>query len=412
MAIGGSAAAVLATSGTAAGLLLTTRHTPRRGAPAARNLPVHTIGLHATLTGKQRASGTAQEHGARLAVAEHNARDDIRFRLALAVHDDRGEPERARQVARRLLADRTIRAVIGPTTTDTAHVAVPLYSAHSMPVLLVSVDDGAAGLSDPPLRSLCVTRASDTYRSLPVISYLTRSRPSDRTAVIEDRAAGDTALNLARELDEPPIRHGTVTVHPVAAGTTDLGPAVTAALATRPQAVVYAGTSPTRAAGCARALRTAGFAGSRLGYEPVMRSAFLDAASAAEGWVFQAPYTTPQSSDTAAARTFTAAYRARYRTAPARWSAEAYDAVGLITHTLDALRLTDVEPGQVAERIFHLGYDGVAKPIRFSDDPTHMLNPEDTSFLYQVRDREFRFLGRYDQVLEAAAPAAGAASSP
>jgi hypothetical protein len=29
---------------------------------------------------------------------------------------------------------------------------------------------------------------------------------------------------------------------------------------------------------------------------------------------------------------------------------------------------------------------------------THSLTPDNTSFLYQVKDGEFRLLGRYDQV--------------
>ncbi|WP_327406746.1 hypothetical protein OG194_46330 [Streptomyces sp. NBC_01288] len=66
---------------------------------------------------------------------------------------------------------------------------------------------------------------------------------------------------------------------------------------------------------------------------------------------------------------------------------------------LDALGTTTaIEPAQVAERLFHTAYDGVAKPIRFVQGTTHALDPENTGFLYQVRDGAFRFLGRYDQV--------------
>lgn len=186
----------------------------------------------------------------------------------------------------------------------------------------------------------------------------------------------------------------------MASGTDDFGPAVAAALATQPEAVVYAGTSPTRAAACARELATAGFTGPRVTFESVRRPAFLEAAGeAAEGWVFEAPYSEPQSSDSKAAHAFTSAYRDRYGAPPARWAAEAYDAVGLIAASLDAHGGgAGITPGQVAERLFKLSYDGVAKPIRFNQDITHGLRPENTSFLYQVKDGKFHFLGRYDQV--------------
>jgi eukaryotic-like serine/threonine-protein kinase len=250
------------------------------------------------------------------------------------------------------------------------------------------------------MRSLCVTRASEDSRTLPLLSYLTVNHPSDRTAVVEDEAAGEASRDVSRELSGVPPNGGTVTVHRTAADSGDFGPAVAEALATRPQAVVYAGTSPDRAAACARALAAARFTGAKATIDPVMRPAFLTAAGrAAEGWVFGAPFTRPQSATTRAARAFTAAHRARYGIPPGRWSAEAHDAVGLIARTMAAFaRATAVERGQITERLFRTTYDGVAKPISFPLDGTHLMNPLKTGFLYRVENGAFRFLGRYDQV--------------
>ncbi|MFG2478540.1 bifunctional serine/threonine-protein kinase/ABC transporter substrate-binding protein [Streptomyces fagopyri] len=400
LTVGGSAAAVLATSGAGAAVLLT-RGKGKGGTQggAGQNLPTHGIGLQGALTGDQQEAGQAQERGARLAVADHNARKDIRFRLALTTYDDRGEAAPARDGARRLLADRSLRGVIGPTTVAAARAAVPLYGRASMPVLPLSVDYNATGLSAATVRTLCVTTAPASYRTLPVLAYLTWVHKVERTAVIEDRAAGAPSADIVRSLRETPPSDGTATVHPVASDADDFRPAVAAALAAHPQAVVYAGTSPSRAAACARALATAGFTGPRVTFEPVMRPAFpKTAGAAAEGWVIEAPYSDPQASAAKAAKTFTAAYRDRYHVPPARWAAEAYDAVGLIARSLDTLGGGDITSGQVAERLFKLTYDGVAKPIRFTQDLTHGLSPDNTAFLYEVRGGEFRFLGRYDQV--------------
>jgi len=395
---GGSAAAVLAASGTGAAILLARGHKATSG--SHHDVPTHTLALHADLTGTQKTLGNAQMRGALLAVAAHNARKNVTYRLALSSYGDGGNATRARETARRVLAQPSVSAVIGPSTTAGARAAAPLYAAASMPVVLVSAADDDAGLSTTTLRTLCVTRASDSSRTLPILFYLTRTRPSHRTAVIQDGAAGETAVDISRNLVETPPRGGTVTVHQVATATSDFGPAVSRALDTLPQAVVYGGTSPRRAAACARALATARFTGAVAGFEPVMRADFLGAAGrAAEGWVFEAPYTEAQSSGTRAAKAFTAAYRARYGEPPGRWSAEAYDAVGLIARAIDTLGTTvPIEPAQVAERLFHTSYDGVAKPIRFVQGTTHALDPANTGFLYQVRDGAFRFLGRYDQV--------------
>lgn len=396
LAVGGSVGAVLAASGTA--LVLTNR---RNGTPGsvAQDLPVYVIGFQGALTGDHKEAGLAQERGARLAVAVHNAREGIRFRLALTSYDDRGEAGRAKEGTRTLLAKRSLCAVIGPTTVAAARVAVPLYGKAYTPVLLVSADSSAVGPSSHETRTRCATVVPSSFRNLPVLAYLTWVHEVERTAVVQDLSAPEMAESV-RNLRESPPGDGSATVHPVTSGTDDFGPVVATALAARPEAVIYAGTSPTRAAACARALAAAGFTGHRVTFEPVMRPAFTKAAGeAAEGWVFEAPYSEPQSSDTKAAKAFTAAYRDRYGVPPARWAVEAYDAVGLVAASLDAHGGgAGIPRGQVAERIFKLSYDGVAKPIRFTQDLTHSLEPENTSFLYQVENGKYRFLGRYDQV--------------
>ncbi|WP_234380032.1 ABC transporter substrate-binding protein [Streptomyces sp. CMB-StM0423] len=366
---------------------------------ASPRLPTHAIALHAALTGGQGATGVAHERGARLAVAQHNARDDARFRLSLVPYDDRGDPGRAADVARKVLGERSVRAVLGPTTVGTLRAAVPLYGEESLAAVNVSVDTDAAEVGRTDAPTLVGTRLSGAYHTHPVLDYLTRVRGVVRTAVVQDAAAGGAVQGVIDTLRESPPGEGEVSFHPVAAAD-GFGAAVAAALARRPGAVVFAGASPGRAASCARALAAAGFDGPRTSFEPVMRPAFLrEAGAAAEGWVFGAPYTAAEQAASKAARAFTAAYRERYDAPPPRWAAEAYDAVGLIAAALDALGGgEEIVPGQVAERIVEVGYAGVAKPLRFTADLVHMLEPSKTAFLYEARDGAFRFLGRHDQV--------------
>ncbi|MGW1278759.1 bifunctional serine/threonine-protein kinase/ABC transporter substrate-binding protein [Streptomyces tsukubensis] len=400
LTIGGSVLAVAASGATAA---LWPVLRDRGGQGTDGPVPTRTIALQADLSGSTRDIGTAQERGARIAIAGHNARKDVPFRLALTVRDDRGEAGRADAVARSLIANPAVCAVIGPSSVAAVHAAAGRYTEASMPFLLVSPDPDEVGLGLADARTLAALRASSSVRIGPVISYLTWVADSRRTAVVEDTAAGAAARSLSRDLKEAPPNSdssGTVSVHPQPADRDAFTAVVREALETRPQAVVFAGTSAVRAAACARALAAAGFKGTCTGFEPAMRPEFLKAAgSAAEGWVFEAPYTEPQSAGTKAARAFTAAYREKYGTAPARWSAEAHDAVGLIAAALVAFgSRTSVVPGDVAERIFRSSYAGVAKPLRFAQDGTHALRMESSAFLYRVQKGVFRYLGRFDQV--------------
>ncbi|MGI5458390.1 bifunctional serine/threonine-protein kinase/ABC transporter substrate-binding protein [Streptomyces sp. CA-249302] len=398
LTVAGSAAAVLAASGVGAAVVLTRKSAASGG--STHGVPTHVIGLQADLTGPQKSLGTEHERGVRLAVAAHNARTDVRFRLAVKTVDDGGEAARARRAARTLIADPAVLAVVGPTGTLTVRAVGRLYDTASTPLVVVSVEPTATGLlTNADLRTICVTRVPQRAEDYPLLDYLTRVHRTHRTSVIVDRASGDPVWALAQALDETPPAHGTAALHEVPADQDDFGPAVAAALDFRAQAVVCMSTSPARAARCAQALATADFTGPRLGLEAVMRPAFLTAAgAAAEGWVLEAPYTDPASDGSKAARAFTAAYRERYGSAPGPWSAEAYDAVGLIAATLTALGGgTGTERGQVAERIFRTTYDGVAKRLDFDED-TRALESMGKTFLYQVTDGEFRFLGRNDRV--------------
>ncbi|MGH1553025.1 bifunctional serine/threonine-protein kinase/ABC transporter substrate-binding protein [Streptomyces sp. L7] len=122
LTIAGSAAAALAASGTAAAVLLLTRgHPPATG--ARRDIPTHPRPA-------RRSDGLSenpgQGTGARRAPrrhAAHNARANISYRLALSSYDDGGDAARSVETARRVLATRSVSAVIGPSTTAGARAA-------------------------------------------------------------------------------------------------------------------------------------------------------------------------------------------------------------------------------------------------------------------------------------------------
>ncbi|MFF9586055.1 bifunctional serine/threonine-protein kinase/ABC transporter substrate-binding protein [Streptomyces achromogenes] len=389
LAVGSAAASVLALGGgTAAYLTL--------GRASGGEPPVHTLGFQADLSGADKADGIAQERGARLAVAHHNARTGIAFRLALDTIDDRGDAVRSRQAAERF-AGAAVRAVLGPNTPAAARAAAPRYRSTRTAMVLVSLDDPRLD-EDDTSRTLRVTRAPEEFLAVPLAAYLSSVRPVDRTAVIDDRAAGRVGSDLADALTRRAPNEGTTHVYPVPAGSDDFSPAVRAALADRAQAVVFTGTSADRAARCARALAEAGFTGPRLATWHVMRPDFLrEGGRAAQGWVFSAPFTDPGSVSGA----FRSAHRAVYGTAPGRWAPEAYDAVGLVARALESLGgRAGVTAGAVAERLSDLTYQGLAKPLRFTADSPRSIevSRDEGYFLYQTEENAFRFLGRSDRV--------------
>ncbi|MEV8624091.1 bifunctional serine/threonine-protein kinase/ABC transporter substrate-binding protein [Streptomyces sp. NPDC051079] len=329
--IAGTAAAVASTGGLTAWLLGRDPAGSGTGTGAGTVRAAYTVGVLTDLSGPTEVDGRAQERGLRLAAETFNARTDRPFDLVLKVTDDGGDAKRAAAGARALLRERGLAAVLGPTTTDTAVAVAEVLVDTKVPVLSVvaSVRDGVIRGQTPELRTYFEARPYPDVMVAAFKRYLTE-HGLGRTAVIEDRAAGTYSWLGVRSVRTSPPAGGTVTSHPVAADSEDFGPAVRAALATSPTAVMYVGSSPRRAGLCAKALKQQGYEGPIGSVEPALRPEFLAVAGpAAEGWYFGAGFTDPDT--VPSAKEFAAAYRRRWRLATAdpvdRWAVESYDAL-------------------------------------------------------------------------------------
>lgn len=383
---GATGAVLLATGGTA---WIAARRDRSGGAPpGSGSRPTYTLGLHADLTGPGAAVGLAHRRGVLLAVADHNARTGAAFRLALRTEDDRGTAAGAARAAGRLADDDTVLAVVGPTTDAVPEAVAARYAAARLAAVVV-----AAGAQTPGFdETLCVIRPFDPDLATALIHYLARTHPARTVRVIDDRTGGTGRWGVTQEFQD--LRRSWVTVHTVRDGE-DFGPAARAARADRVDAVVHAGGSPARAARCAVALAEAGYTGTRVSSGPALGPDFLTGAGAAgDGWVFAEAYTDPAA--TPAAKTFTAAHRARFGAPPDRWAAEAYDAAGLIARAAETTSASDAERGGIARRLFLLSYDGISRPIAFRT--TRRVRSETGMFLYRAEDGRARWLGPYADV--------------
>ncbi|MGW7438577.1 bifunctional serine/threonine-protein kinase/ABC transporter substrate-binding protein [Streptomyces sp. NPDC054849] len=364
------------------------------GSAPPRELATLTLALQADLTGPGKAVGQAHERGMRLAVERHNGRADAAFRLALRVADDGGDAARAAQAVKELVADPAVLALAGPTWDAAVPELAAACTAADVALLLVSVD--STETAQTQWRTLCATRPAGDKFALPVIDYLSRVRPVRRTGLVEDAEGGEPTWPLVRTLQQTPPSRGTISVHRVPVGSSDFAGAARALIEAGAEAVVYAGTSPQRAARLARALTDTGFQGPRVGIQHAMEPAFLTAAgAAAEGWVFSALFTDP--SAVPAAAEFTAAHRAAHGEPPARWATEAYDAVGLMAAGLTALAEEGRDRAGLTRRIFRTAHQGLAKPLAF-DTATHVLTGNRVAHLYRVESGTYRYLGLYPDV--------------
>ncbi|WP_432125344.1 bifunctional serine/threonine-protein kinase/ABC transporter substrate-binding protein [Streptomyces sp. bgisy082] len=399
----GSAAAVVGAGGLTAWLLGRGPAGKGTGTGGGAALPAYTIGVLTDLSGPTEAAGRAQERGARLAVETFNARPDRTFDVVLRTLDDGGQGARATTAARALLKDAGLVGVVGPTTVPSVVAAVAELVDHSVPLVsvLAAVPNGISVDGQTTKRTYFEPRPSPDSMVVPFARYLSE-RGVLRTAVVEDRDGGRAtwfAVNSLKKTPPSQAQGGTVTSHPVEADGEDFASAVRAALATDPQGVMYVGTSPRRAALCARALRDQGFRGPCGSVEQPFAQEFLDLAGlAAEGWYFGTSHVDPDGLPQAKA--FTAAYRKRWglpATAPVDpYATEAYD---VVNWTLQALGTTvgnhseSVASG-VANDLRQTPYKGLAKTYSSTGRESVAASLVGL-FLWQVRNGKPHFLGEF-----------------
>lgn len=361
------------------------------------------IGVHADLTGPLRTAGRAQERGARLAVDRFNSLDDQPFRLAVKVLDDQGDPARSARVAEEFARDPEVVAVIGPTGDEAAGAALAAYDEAVLPVLTVS----ALQIAFPARANGSFFQAAPSYASLsvPIVNRLLLRPDVERLGILIDRAGGQTAYQAgyATNLMTPDLTTGTTHPRVVPAGTTVFDPVVTDLLSHRSDALFYAGDA-AGASRVARILAGLSFPGPCMAQHTVMGPEFLEqAGAAADGWEFVAPFT---DASAPAAATFAAAHRKRFGSAPAAWSAEAYDVAGLVARELAALTDAAAKKAKASATpsgdgrptrsaltaaIAAARYEGISRTYAFDEKHQQLIGQD--AHLYRVEKGRHRYLG-------------------
>ncbi|PCG81165.1 serine/threonine protein kinase [Streptomyces sp. WZ.A104] len=374
--------------------------------------PTYTIGVQAALTGEHRRAGRAQQRGVELAVAEFNAREGQPFRLKVRALDDADGPERAVRVAEEFAADRSVLAVIGPTTDAAVSAVVGVYDEALLPLLSVSAQVNFSSVT--PHATYLHTRPTTGGQGWAIGLYGEAASDIGRTGVITDRTVDlysqqitQIALTALRKKQE-------VVPRVVPAGTEDFAPVVAHMLAEKVDSVVFTG-SWAAAASVAKELRRRRFTGPRIATELALDPRFLErAGDAAEGWLITSA--TIDATAKGEAATFAAAHRRRFGAPPAPYAAEAYDVVGLVADSLRDIAGgggspaasssgrpsprassgdTAIDRERLLERLRRADRPGITKRLEI-DGKTgrfHITRENSGMFLHRVEGGGFRFLG-------------------
>ncbi|MFE9445036.1 ABC transporter substrate-binding protein [Streptomyces sp. NPDC006602] len=385
----GGAAVVTAGGGLAAWAALSRDDENDDATPKAGSR-VYTLGLHADLSGDQKAVGRAQERGLRLAVDEFNARPGSPFALAVKTVDDGGDPVRSVTAAKKLVADPSVLAVIGPTTDATALASLVTYDAASLP--LIAVSPGATVLGVMGSRSFLHARVTDTILPFYLDAYLRGTAKSRTVGIVDDRAAdaygweiSSTLAGILRKARQPAVPKV------VSALRTDFGPILDALLDGGADSVAFAGYHD-RAALLARELSRRDFPGAKAAAQGVLDARFLSAAQdAADGWVIVAPVM--DATVAPEAKTFRAAYRKRFDAEPERYAVETYDVAQLAVRTLRSLTVGRRTRQSLTTALRSATYKGVSRNLAFDKTTGALVIDGSGVYLWRVDGGRFAYQG-------------------
>ncbi|WP_346779647.1 branched-chain amino acid ABC transporter substrate-binding protein [Streptomyces sp. S3(2020)] len=348
------------------------------------------MGLHADLTGDQKEVGRAQEQGLRLAVHEFNSRAGAPFSLAVKTVDDGGDPARALTAAKKLVADRSVLAVLGPTTDATALASLATYDAASLP--LIAVTPGATALTVLGSRSFLHARVTDTILPFYLDAYLRGTAKSRTVGIVDDRAAdaygweiSSTLANILRKVPLPAVPKV------VSALRTDFGPTLDALLTGGADSVVFAGYHE-RAALLARELHRRDFRGASAAAQGVLDARFLSAAGdAADGWAIVAP--AMDATVAPEAKEFRAAHRELFGAEPERYAVETYDVAQFAVKTLRSLSLKSRTRQNLATALRAGSYTGIARNLAFDKETGALVIDGSGVYLWRVEGGRFAYQG-------------------
>ncbi len=140
------------------------------------------VGANLALSGDDADLGQAHRNAMQLMLEEHRAASEVDLRIVY--RDNRGEPERAREVAQSMLDDSEIDVIVGGATAATAAALGEVAGEDDKPVLLLAPDVGLVDPTDAP--SVFATSAGPDVIADATLGEL-RQRGLERIALLSSQ---------------------------------------------------------------------------------------------------------------------------------------------------------------------------------------------------------------------------------
>ena len=276
------------------------------------------IGYFGALTGSAANLGINIRNGVDLAVNEHNE-ENADCQVTLEEYDSAGDPNQATGLATQAIGDETVIGIVGPAFSGESNTAGPIFAEGGLPTITASATNPA--LAENDWDTFHRILGNDATQGPAAASYISDVLSSQTVFVVDD--ASEYGAGLADIVKES-LGDAVVAEDTIQTGQTDFSATVTAIRSSNADAVFFGGYY-AEAGLLVQQMRGGGVDATFVVADGVKDPGFIEAAGdAAEGTIITCPCLPPEES-----QEFFDAYQAAYDTAPATYSAEAYDAANV-----------------------------------------------------------------------------------
>lgn len=324
------------------------------------------VGFIGALSGDNAQLGINERNGAQLAVDEANASGKYKFKVTLDAQDSEGDPAKAPAAATALTSDPAVIGVIGPAFSGESKAVDPSFcsATPSMPIVTASASE--ADLSTKGYSCWHRIIPNDNVEGAQGADWLARTGAKNVFVLNDLSAYGSGVANtLAAELKKKGVKVQSAGADGV--NTKNYGPVAQKIAGSGADAVFYGGYD-AQAAQLAKALQAVNFKGRKVTGNGGKSSVFSkNSGSAGNGWFFtcgcQDPTVAP------AAKAFTAAYNAKFKTAPSTYSPEAFDVANLMIDSINrASSSGTVTRTSLLKAINAANFKGITTTIQFQSN--------------------------------------------
>jgi len=315
------------------------------------------------LTGSSANLGVNIEQGFELAVNQYNEKKGSDC-ITVAKFDSQGDPAVAPGVARNLVADKKILAIVGPPFSGESEAADPIFEAAGIPT--VSPSATRVSLSANGWKTFHRAVANDDAQGPAAGNYIKNVLKADKVFVGNDQSAYGAGL---AEVVTKTLGSAVVAQDKTEADgkQTDFSALVQKVVSSGATAMFYGGYYQNGGL-IRKALTTAGWKGTLVGGDGMKDPGFAKAAGndAATGTIVTCPCSPPEK----AGGTFVTDYKAKWNVDAGTYSDVAFDAANMLLQGIDAGN-TDV--AKLNTYLSTVEYKGIANTYKFTS--TGELDP-------------------------------------